>query len=275
MRIAVSYDNETNQVFGHFGHAPAFKVYEVEGDNVVSSKVIPSNGMGHTVMVNLIKQENIQVVLCGRIGGHALDGLQEAGIVAYICDSEDADEALQMYLTGKAQEAEATPCGHDHEEQHECCGGCHNEPQLLFEGKNAGKAMRVHYRGTFNDGTQFDSSYDRGEPLAFTCAIGQMIRGFDEAVVNMEVGEETDIHLMPEEAYGQRNPNAVFTVEIAQLPGSEELEVGQRVFLQNQFGQPFPVTVSAKDETTITFDANHEMAGKELNFHIEVVSIDE
>ena len=67
------------------------------------------------------------------------------------------------------------------------------------------------------------------------------------------------------------DPDAVFTVEIAQLPGAENLEVGQQVYLSNQFGQPFPVKVTAKDETNITFDANHDMAGKELNFHIELL----
>ena len=71
-----------------------------------------------------------------------------------------------------------------------------------MEGKNVGKTCRTHYRGTFNDGTQFDSSYDRGEPLEFICGVGQMIRGFDAAVAEMEVGEKVNIHLMPEEAYG-------------------------------------------------------------------------
>lgn len=100
-----------------------------------------------------------------------------------------------------------------------------------------------------------------------------MIRGFDAAVADMEVGQTVDVHLMPEEAYGMPDPDAIFTLEIAQLPGSEELSVGQRVYLSNQFGQPFPVVVTAKDETTITFDANHEMAGKELNFRIELVEV--
>ena len=66
-------------------------------------------------------------------------------------------------------------------------------------GRNVGKTCRTHYRGTFNDGTQFDSSYDRGEPLEFVCGAGQMIKGFDAAVADMEVGEVKEIHLMPEE----------------------------------------------------------------------------
>ena len=125
------------------------------------------------------------------------------------------------------------------------------------------------------DGTQFDSSYDRGEPLEFVCGAGMMIPGFDAAVANMEVGETVQVHLMPSGAYGETDPNAVFTVETAQLPGSEGLSVGQQVYLQNAYGQPVPVKVAAKDDKTVTFDANHEMAGKELNFTIELVEVSE
>ena len=148
-----------------------------------------------------------------------------------------------------------------------------NKSTSAIEGKNVGKTCRTHYRGTFNDGTQFDSSYDRGEPLEFVCGAGMMIKGFDAAVANMEVGEKVDIHLMPEEAYGMPDENAIFTVEIASIPGAEGLEVGQQVYLQDQLGRPFPVKVTTKDDTNITFDANHEMAGKELNFSIELVEV--
>ena len=141
------------------------------------------------------------------------------------------------------------------------------------EGKNVGKKVRAHYRGTFNDGTQFDSSYDRGEPLEFVCGAGMMIRGFDAAVANMDVGDKVEVHLMPEDAYGPSDPNAIFSVEISKMPGSENLSVGDQVYLQNMYGQPFPVKITAKDDTMITFDANHEMAGKELNFLIELVEV--
>ena len=140
-------------------------------------------------------------------------------------------------------------------------------------GKNVGKRCRTHYRGTFNDGTQFDSSYDRSEPLEFICGAGQMIPGYDAAVADMEVGQMLDVHLSPEEAYGDVNPEAIFSVEIAQLPGAESISVGEQVYLQDQYGRPIPVKVAAKDDTTITFDANHEMAGKELNFRIELVEV--
>ena len=110
-------------------------------------------------------------------------------------------------------------------------------------------------------------------PVSYTHLDVYKRQGFDAAVADMKVGEIKEIHLMPEEAYGQPNPDAIFTLEIEQLPGAEDLTVGQQVYLSNQYGQPFPVKVTAKDEKTITFDANHEMAGKELNFKIELVEV--
>ena len=90
----------------------------------------------------------------------------------------------------------------------------------------------------------------------------------------MEVGQSIDIHLTPDQAYGYADPRAIFTVEISKMPGSEDLSVGENVTLYTTGGQPVPVKVTARDETTITFDANHEMAGKDLNFHIELVSVE-
>ena len=100
-----------------------------------------------------------------------------------------------------------------------------------------------------------------------------MIPGFDAAVADMEVGQTVQVHLLPRDAYGEADPEAIVTVELAKVPGAEHFQVGQRLYFQNPFGQPFPVRVTAKDERTITFDANHEMAGKELNFTIELVEV--
>ena len=137
---------------------------------------------------------------------------------------------------------------------------------------NESKRCKVHYTGTFNDGTKFDSSYDRGEPLEFVCGAGMMIKGFDEAVKNMNIGEIVDVHLIPEEAYGMPDPANIITVAFEDMPGSENLEIGNQVYLTTPYGQQFQVKVVDKDKETITFDANHEMAGKELNFKIELLS---
>ncbi len=290
MKIAVTYDN--GNVFQHFGRTEFFKVYEVENGKVISSEVIGSNGTGHGALAGLLAGQSVDVLICGGIGGGAQAALAEAGVELCAGAEGDADRAVEAYLKGELVSTGAN-CDHHHGEDHSCgshqeghdcghdgeghsCGegcqgGCGARPALT--GRNVGKTCRAHYRGTFNDGTQFDSSYDRGEPLEFVCGAGQMIRGFDAAVADMEVGQVVDIHLMPEEAYGTPDPNAVFTIEIAQLPGSENLEEGQQVYLSNQYGQPFPVKVLAKEEKTITFDANHEMAGKELNFRIELVEV--
>ena len=286
MKIAVTYDN--GNIFQHFGKTEFFKVYEVEDSKVISSEVIGSNGTGHGALAGLLAGQDVDVLICGGIGGGAQAALAEAGVELCAGAEGNTDEAVEAYLRGELVSTGAN-CDHHHEEGHDCgghdeghscgggcgssCGGGCGSSRPAFEGKNVGKTCRAHYRGTFNDGTQFDSSYDRGEPLEFVCGAGQMILGFDKAVADMEVGQTVDIHLMPEEAYGMPDPAAVFTVEIEQLPGSEELQAGQQVYLTNQFGQPFPVKVTAKDETTITFDANHEMAGKELNFRIELVEV--
>ena len=296
MKIAVTYDN--GNIFQHFGRTETFKVYDVEDGKIVSAEVIGSNGVGHGALAGLLADKAIEVLICGGLGGGAMNALQQAGITVVAGAEGDADQAVRDYLAGSLVSTGANCDHHHHGEGHECghhgdgeegcgeegcgeegcgesCGGCcgGGAPQIILEGRNAGRTCRVHYRGTFNDGTQFDSSYDRGQTLDFICGAGMMIRGFDQAVADMEVGQTVDIHLMPEEAYGMPDPENIITIEISQLPGSEDLNVGERVFLRNMMGQPFPVTVTAKDEKMITLDANHEMAGKELNFRIELVEV--
>ena len=308
MRIAVTYEN--GNIFQHFGHTETFKVYEVENGEIKFSQVIGSNGVGHGALAGLLSGEGIDVLICGGIGGGAQIALAEAGVELCSGAQGDADAAVEAYLKGELVSAGATchhhdgehscgdhgdegHCGHhsgDHEggcghhsnnEGGHCGHGCHEEEGNMSEmnsgnhGKNYGKTCRVHCKGIFNDGTQFDSSYDRGEPLEFLCGAGMMIPGFDVAVEQMEVGEIIDVHLMPEEAYGPKDPKAILQANISDLPGSEGLTVGEQVYLGTPDGQQVPVTVTAKDDTTITLDLNHEMAGKELNFRIELVEVKE
>ena len=278
MKIAVPYEN--GQVFQHFGHTEQFKVYEIEDNHVVSSQIVPTNGSGHEALADFLAGHSVNVLLCGGIGDGAQAALTSAGID--ICSGAvgDADISVSAYLCGELESA-GVNCDHHHGEEEgcggcggscaSCGGGCHSAPAI--EGPNAGKLCKTHYRGTLNDGTVFDSSYDRGEPLEFICGVGMMIRGYDEAVAAMEVGQSIDIHLTPDETYGYPDPRAIFTVEIAQMPGCEDLQVGEDAVLSTTTGQPIPVKIIARDDTTITFDANHELAGKELNFHIELVEV--
>ena len=293
MKIAVTYEN--GEVFQHFGRTQNFKIYDVEDNRVVSTLVTDSEGQGHGALAGVLANKEIDLLICGGIGEGAREALADAGIQVVAGAEGKADDAVAEYLAGTLKGSDEN-CDHHHEDGEGCghhedgegccsddgvcgdgcdqssCGGCCGRMNPV-EGKNAGKKCTVHYRGTFNDGTQFDSSYDRGEPLEFVCGAGMMIKGFDSAVANMEVGETIDVHLMPSEAYGESDPRAIFRVDIAQMPGAESVSVGQKAYLQNQYGQPIPVKVVAKDEKTVTFDANHEMAGKELNFRIELVEV--
>ena len=208
---------------------------------------------------------------CGHCGNH-----EEASGDGH-CGSHEEASGCGHCGSGD-DESGCGSCGSD-EGESDCgsgCGGCGGGCGTFtpsFEGPNVGKKVKVHYKGTLNDGTQFDSSYDRGEPLEFTCGAGMMIQGFDKAVATMNVGDIIDVHLMPEEAYGEADPRAFITLPISELPGAEELKVDDKVYLQNMYGQPFPARVAALTDTDITFDANHEMAGKELNFRIELVEV--
>ena len=297
MKIAVTYDN--GNVFQHFGRTEQFKIYDVENGKIVSSEVIGNDGLGHGALAGLLANNAINVLICGGLGGGAMNALTSAGIEVVAGATGNTDAAVEAYLKGELVSSGANCDHHDHHhgEDHVCgdhgcghhdehneggccgsgsdcgsCGGC-GDIKIILEGPNAGRIVRVHYEGTLNDGTKFASSYDRGEPLEFMCGAGMMIAGFDKAVVDMAIGEVKNIHLMPEEAYGERDPEAILKIQQDWMPGCEKLNVGERVVLTNPVGQPFPATVIDKDEFTITFDANHEMAGKELNFKIELVEI--
>ena len=282
MKIAATYDN--GQVFQHFGRTETFKIYEAVDGKIVSVKLVATEGTGHEALAGFLADLGVTVLVCGGMGSGASAALSEAGIDVYSGVEGNADDAVAAYLRGELVSDGVNCDHHDEEEEGGCgcgcggdcggcgggCGGCGGSG---IEGKNVGKTVKVHYKGTLNDGTQFDSSYDRGEPLEFVCGAGMMIHGFDAAVANMGLGEIINIHLMPEDAYGEADPENVFTVPIAQLPGSENLTAGQMVYLYNTMGQPMRAKVVEKTEETITFDVNHEMAGKELNFQIELVEI--
>ena len=263
--------------------------------------MISAGDTGHEALAGLLAELDVKAVICGGLGQGMTNALASAGIDVYPGISGDADEAAISFLLGKLQPGEAN-CDHHHEKagesdsgscgNHEdgccgskspessdssegCCGGdescgggcggcgggCGGHMEVILDGKNAGKT--------------FDSSYDRGEPLSFVSGTGMMIPGFDKAVVDMEPGDVVDIHLMPEEAYGMPDPDNVIALKIAELPGSENLTLGQRVFLRDDYGHSFPVRVTAMDSENITLDANHEIAGKELNFHIELISVED
>ena len=136
----------------------------------------------------------------------------------------------------------------------------------------SGDVVRVHYTGTLEDGSQFDSSVGRA-PLEFTVGAGQMIAGFDAGVVGMAVGEKKTILIDPDHGYGQKDPTAIIEFPLSNIPEGMAVEVGMKLNLQNQYGQPVPVVVMEVKDEVIIRDANHFLAGKDLTFDVEIVEI--
>ncbi len=135
-----------------------------------------------------------------------------------------------------------------------------------------GDVVKVNYTGKLTNGEQFDSSIGR-EPLEFTVGAGQMIKGFDAAMPGMQVGEKKTINILPANAYGEKDEDAIMAFPKADIPKEIKLEVGTQLQLRNQQGHPIPVSIAEIKEDFVMLDANHSLAGKELIFDIELVEI--
>ena len=131
-----------------------------------------------------------------------------------------------------------------------------------------GDNVSVHYTGKLENGEQFDSSVGK-EPLAFTAGTGQMIKGFDAAVIGMKVGDKKTITITPEEGYGVTDPSKVVTFDKNDVPDFEKMEIGMQI----QAGNGMPGVIKEKDDDKMVVDFNHFLAGKTLVFEIEMVSI--
>lgn len=136
----------------------------------------------------------------------------------------------------------------------------------------SGDTVRVHYTGTLDDGSQFDSSQGK-QPLEFAMGQGQLIAGFERAVADLGVGESCTITLAPEEGYGEVNPDMIQDVPRTMMPEGVELAAGMVLQGQADDGRVNNFTVVSFDEQTVKLDANHPLAGKKLTFDIELVEI--
>lgn len=130
--------------------------------------------------------------------------------------------------------------------------------------------VQVHYTGTLDDGSVFDSSHG-GDPLQFTLGANQVIPGFEDAILGMRVGDTKNIHIPVDQAYGESNADMLVEFPLEQFPSTPDL--GQQVTLQAGDGQTIPATVVVVSETHATLDANHPLAGQALNFALELVGI--
>ncbi len=136
----------------------------------------------------------------------------------------------------------------------------------------SGDKVTINYTGKLVDGTIFDSSEGR-DPLPCTLGSGQVIPGFEEAIIGMAQGESKTVNIPQEKAYGAHDPKKIIDFPITQIPADLKPEVGQQLQLQNQEGQPLIVRITEITEENVILDANPPLAGKDLIFDIELVSI--
>jgi peptidylprolyl isomerase len=136
-----------------------------------------------------------------------------------------------------------------------------------------GDTVQVHYRGTLDDGTEFDSS-EGGEPISFKIGSGQVIPGFENAIEGMTPGDKKKERFEPADAYGDHREELLFEVGRDQMPEGDEIEVGDMLQVGFPDGSNAAVTVTAIEKESVTLDANHPLAGKPLTFELELVKID-
>jgi len=136
----------------------------------------------------------------------------------------------------------------------------------------SGDTVKVHYTGTLEDGTVFDTSVER-EPLEFTLGQGQLIPGFEQAVIGMKIGDLKTINIPADQAYGPYRDDLILVIERDQLPEDLDPEVGQQLQMTQADGEVVRVMISDVSEATATIDANHPLAGKDLTFEIELIEI--
>lgn len=136
-----------------------------------------------------------------------------------------------------------------------------------------GNTVKVHYTGTLKeDGSQFDSSEGR-DPLAFKMGEGQVIAGFERAVLGKSAGDSVTVEIPPEEGYGEPREDLVFTVQRTQIPPDIQLEQGGMLEVHTEDGGAAYVHIRELDDKTVTLDGNHPLAGKTLIFEIDVVEV--
>ena len=139
----------------------------------------------------------------------------------------------------------------------------------------SGQKVSVHYRGTLDDGSEFDNSRNRGQAMEVQVGSGQLIAGFDAALLGMTVGEVKNIHLNAEEAYGPIHEQAVQEAPKSLFPPDFAFKTGEVVHGNAPSGQPIMAKIVEEKESTVVLDMNHPLAGKDLNFEIELMSIEE
>ena len=139
---------------------------------------------------------------------------------------------------------------------------------------NNGAVISVHYKGTLEDGSTFDSSYDRGSPISFTVGTGQMIEGFETNILGMSLGETKTFTIPSDRAYGPHMTEAIHSVPKTSFPSDFDFEIGSVVSGSQESGQPVVGRIMKENENDVVLDFNHPMAGKDLTFEVELVNLE-
>lgn len=135
-----------------------------------------------------------------------------------------------------------------------------------------GDTVRVHYHGKLTDGSTFDSSEGR-EPLEFTVGNGQVIKGFDDAVINMKPGDKITVNIPVDQAYGERSEEMMMEYPLSEFPADMQPVIGMELHMSDNMGNVFPVVIAEVMDEVVILDANHPLSGENLIFEIELVSI--
>jgi FKBP-type peptidyl-prolyl cis-trans isomerase 2 len=138
-----------------------------------------------------------------------------------------------------------------------------------------GSNVTIHYVGTLTDGTQFDSSRERGEPMTITLGDGQLITGFNDALIGMTEGETKEFTIASDDAYGPHHEDRLTPIDRSIFPENFEFTTGMTVPLQNDTGQNFLAVITEIADDTVTADFNHPLAGKDLTFTVDVLAVSE
>jgi FKBP-type peptidyl-prolyl cis-trans isomerase 2 len=136
----------------------------------------------------------------------------------------------------------------------------------------SGDTVRVHYHGKLTNGTTFDSSEGR-DPLEFTVGSGQVIKGFDDALLDMNVGDKKTVNIPVDNAYGQRSDDMMMEYPLSEFPADMKPEIGMELHMSDNSGNVFPVVITELKDESVVLDANHPLAGEDLIFEIELVSV--
>ena len=272
-------------VSGHFGHCHAFTLVEVDSGAVKNVSVLPNGGHeqgGCMAPVMFLKQNGVDSLIAGGMGGRPLAGFQQVGIsVHYREHAQTVSQAVDLFLDGGCRTfGQAQTCGgggggsgsgdgcgnHDHDHAPVQRPALEGPPIVQQD-----RLVSIDYRLTDAEGGLLDSSEGSG-PMSYLHGHSQIIPGLERALAGLQPGDSRTVTVPPEDAYGHHDPARIFSISRDQLPGP--LSPGEVVHARQPSGHVLALTIVSADDKTVTLDANHQLAGKTLTFEVTVRNVE-